>query len=156
MPASESGLLYATLVPLILIASQVTTLTEATGLGSTGLKQLKPSKGGTPLPLIRTDIGQPWCRMRPFPQNVRRRDCETKTVMNNMCYGQCRSFYVPHRKSPFESCSFCTPVNSTTKNVVLNCPSRTKKKQVVKKVLIITACSCRVCGQKYIWNSAMY
>lgn len=149
MQASESGQLrFATLVTVMLMASQATT-TEATGW-----QQMLASKGGTTLSLTGQDIEQPWCRMKPLPQKIRRRGCETTTVMNNLCYGQCRSFYVPHRKSSFESCSFCTPINSTTENVVLSCPSKTKK-QVVKKIKIITACSCRVCGQKYIWNTVL-
>lgn len=144
MQVSESGpLSLAALVTLMLMASQAA-LTEAAGW-----QQMKASKGGITLPLTGEDIEQPWCRMNPFSQEVRRRGCETKTITNNMCYGQCRSFYIPVRKSSFESCSFCTPVNSTTESVVLKCPSRTKT-QVVKKVQIITACSCRVCGQKYI------
>ncbi|XP_020626763.1 gremlin-2-like [Orbicella faveolata] len=144
MQASESGRLsFATLVTLMLMASQAST-TKASGL-----QQLLKSNAGTELSLSGQDIEQPWCRMKPLPQKVRRRGCETATIMNNLCYGQCRSFYVPHRKGYFESCSFCTPINSTTENVVLSCPSKTKK-QVVKKVKIITACSCRVCGQKYI------
>lgn len=148
MKSSESGVIlsfFAVLVTLTLIASY-TPLTEATAW-----PQILKSKGGAALPLKGHDIEQPWCRMKPLPQTVRRRGCEAKTVINNMCYGQCRSFYVPLGKKSFEACAFCTPVNSTTVSVVLNCPSRTKK-QVVKKVQIISACSCRACGQKYISN----
>lgn len=145
MQASESGPVsftaFVTLMLMQLMASQVA-ITEASLW-----QQMMESKGGIQVPI--TDIGQPWCRMKPLTQRVRRRGCETETVINNMCYGQCRSFYIPVRRNFFESCSFCTPINSTTKSVVLNCPSRTKK-QIVKKVQIITACSCRVCGQKYI------
>lgn len=147
MQASESGTLrFATLVTLMLLASLALT-TQASGL-----QQLLESNAGTSLSLTGQDIEQAWCRMKPLPQKVRRRGCKTATIMNNLCYGQCRSFYVPQRKSYFESCSFCTPINSTTENVVLSCPSK-KTKHVVKKVKIITACSCRVCGQKYIWNT---
>ena len=150
MQASESGTLrFATLVTLMLMAASQASTTKASGL-----QQLLESNAGTVVSLTGQDIEQPWCRMKPLPQKVRRRGCETATVMNNLCYGQCRSFYIPHRKSYFESCSFCTPTNSTTENVVLSCPSKTKK-QVVKKVKIITACGCRVCGQKYIWNTLL-
>ena len=150
MQASESGTLrFATLVTLMLMAASQASTTKASSL-----QQLQESNAGTVVSLTGQDIEQPWCRMKPLPQKVRRRGCETATVMNNLCYGQCRSFYIPHRKSYFESCSFCTPTNSTTENVVLSCPSKTKK-QVVKKVKIITACGCRMCGQKYIWNTAL-
>ena len=143
MLASESGLFPATLLVLMLMMSEVIAAEAA------GWQKLKTSNGGTSVPLTGQDIGQPWCKMQPLQQTVRRRGCEAKTVSNNLCNGQCRSFYIPFRKRPFESCSFCTPINSTTINVVLNCPTR-KKKQVVKKVKIITECSCRVCGQRYI------
>ena len=108
------------------------------------------SKGGLVLPFTGEDIGQPWCRIQSFKQTIRRRGCEPRTVMKNLCYGQCRSFYIPYRKINFESCSYCTPVASEMKNIVLNCPDRSPPSQVVKKVKIVTACSCHVCGTRYI------
>ena len=108
------------------------------------------SKGGSVLPITGEDIGQPWCRIQSFKQTIRRRGCEARTVMKNLCYGQCRSFYIPYRKINFETCSYCTPVSSEMKNIVLNCPDRSPPSQIVKKIKIVTACSCRVCGTRYI------
>lgn len=113
-----------------------------------------PSIGkGKEFPLTRHDLGQPWCRMKQFEQTIRRRGCEEKTILNNLCYGQCRSFYIPYGRKTFESCSSCTPVSSKINTVVLNCPQRNPPSRVVKKVKIITYCSCRVCGKTYSWTA---
>ena len=144
MPTSERGLFPAILLGLILVVSEPTTA-EASGR-----HRLPTSKGGITVPITPQEIGQAWCKTKPIRQTIRKRGCESKMVENNMCYGQCRSFYIPIRKGAFESCSFCTPVNSTTLKVVLNCPTR-KIKKVVKNVKIITECSCRVCASlRYI------
>lgn len=120
----------------------------------------KPASGWSPsigkgkeFPLTRHDLGQPWCRMKQFEQTIRRRGCEEKTILNNLCYGQCRSFYIPYGRKTFESCSTCTPVSSKINTVVLNCPQRNPPSRVVKKVKIITYCSCRVCGKTYSWTA---
>jgi len=144
MRASESSLVFLMLL-LTLENSQG-------GKTHTGWRpqRIKKLKAGLQLPITAQDIGKPWCRMKAFPQTIRRRGCEARTITNNICYGQCRSFYIPLRKIEFESCSFCTPVSSETETVVLNCPNRSPPSRLVKKVKIITACSCRVCGKKYI------
>ena len=111
---------------------------------------MKSKRRGMVLPLKGQDVGNSWCKMQQFQQTIRRRGCELRKVTNNLCYGQCRSFYIPYSKNYFESCSFCTPISSEMRNVVLNCPFRSPPRRVVKQVKIITACSCRVCGQSYI------
>lgn len=108
------------------------------------------SKGGTIIPIAGEDIRQPWCNMTSIQQTIRSRGCETKTVINNLCYGQCRSFYIPHRRRVFESCSYCSPVSFKMKTIILNCPNTSPARPVLKNVKIITACSCRVCGKRYI------
>jgi len=106
--------------------------------------------GSKSLPLDLTNIGRPWCKMQSFNLTIRRRGCEPKTVTKNLCFGQCRSFYVPFRKKTFESCAYCTPVAFTVKSVLLNCPGRSQHDRMAKSIKVVTACSCRVCGTKYI------
>lgn len=108
--------------------------------------------GSKSLPLYLKDIGRPWCKMQSFNHTIRRRGCEPKIVTKNLCFGQCRSFYVPLRKKTFESCAYCTPVAFTMKSVTLNCTGRSQHKRMVKSIKVVTACSCRVCGSKYIDN----
>lgn len=146
MQSSENFLFLSVFVLLTLMDSQG---------GKTDAGRMRPqsmikSKRDRVLPLTREDIGQPWCKMQPFQQTIRRRGCQARNVTNNLCYGQCRSFYVPYRKNFFESCSYCTPVSSKTEIVMLNCPDRSPPSRVVKRVKIVTACSCRVCGERYI------
>ena len=120
------------------------------GRSKAGWLSIMKSKGGTIIPVAGEDIRQPWCNMTSIQQTIRSRGCEAKAVMNNLCYGQCRSFYIPHRRKVFESCSYCTPVSFKMKTIILNCPNRSPAKRVLKNVKIITACSCRVCGNRYI------
>ena len=141
------------IVAIIFISTYLKSQGEKGVTERKSLQSLLTSKGATFLPL--TDIGQPWCKMQSFNHTIRRRGCEEMTVVKRLCYGQCRSFYIPYRKTTFQSCSYCTPVAFTTKPVVLNCPFRSPPGQLVKSINVVTACRCRACEKKYLWTSLL-
>ncbi|KAK7901898.1 hypothetical protein WMY93_018667 [Mugilogobius chulae] len=80
-----------------------------------------------------------WCKTQPLRQTISEEGCQSRTVVNRFCYGQCNSFYIPrhlgpssgsgsgrkhHNKlqEPFQSCSFCRPQRITQLTVQLDCP----------------------------------
>ena len=131
------------LCSVVLLNTLVVETAEAKRMG------IKSSKSGHILPVTAHDLGRPWCTMKSFQQQLRVRGCKEQHITNNLCFGQCRSFFIPRRKNYFQSCSACTPVSAVVKKVALECPDR-RTKRVVKEVKIITSCECRVCGQLYI------
>ena len=133
------------LAGLLLLELSATFLTQVNSTPTLDLKS--SSKSGIKLPL--SERSKPWCETKSFRQKIRHRGCETKFITNKMCYGQCWSFFIPKRRTSFESCSFCTPVEMKVTTVVLNCPGKTPDR-VIKKIKVIGACKCRVCGRKYI------
>lgn len=83
-----------------------------------------------------------WCTENPFKETVRHHGCTSVSVDNNMCYGQCNSFYIPKR---FVSCSYCAASKLETINVRLECPGQNPD-FIMKKVTIVKACRCKDCG----------
>lgn len=74
----------------------------------------------------RTDLRNDWCKTRPFRQTIKLAGCLPAHVMNNYCYGQCNSLYIPSHASQqplFESCTSCLPQRLVMKTVTLRCPS---------------------------------
>lgn len=74
----------------------------------------------------KSDLRNDWCKTRPFKQTIRVSGCLPVEVMNNFCYGQCNSLYIPSHESSqplFESCTSCLPQRTFTRTVTLRCPS---------------------------------
>ncbi|CRL01221.1 CLUMA_CG014177, isoform A [Clunio marinus] len=108
-------------------------------------------------------LKQDWCKTEPFEQKIREDGCYSKKVINNFCYGQCNSFYVPktprrrrrnHRNQrdhrvrqshnnvdSFRSCAYCKPKEYTFVNVILKCPSLTPNYRR-KRIQIVKECRC--------------
>ncbi|CAG0881452.1 unnamed protein product [Darwinula stevensoni] len=90
---------------------------------------------------------QDWCKTEPLIQTLKVRGCITKYVLNNFCYGQCNSFFIPRtpkakaKKTPFQSCAICKPKRYSMTRVTLSCPGRYPpfKRRRVKK---ISECAC--------------
>lgn len=99
-------------------------------------------EGGSAMSLGRLSLKTDWCIAHPFNETVRHHGCTTVEVTNNMCYGQCNSFYIPRR---FFSCSYCAPSKMESKNVRLECPGQNPA-FVIKKVHIVLECACKDCG----------
>ena len=107
------------------------------------LHQDLPLKGGSSvMSLGRLNLKTDWCNPHPFNETVRHHGCTTVKVTNNMCYGQCNSFYIPKR---FFSCSYCAPSRMESLNVRLECPGQNPD-FVIKKVKIVSECACKDCG----------
>lgn len=98
--------------------------------------------GTSVLSLGRLNLKTDWCNAHPFKETVRHHGCTTVEVENNMCYGQCNSFYIPKR---FFSCSYCAPSRMESKTVRLECPGQNPS-FVIKKVKIVLECACKDCG----------
>lgn len=74
----------------------------------------------------RSDLRNDWCKTRAFKQTIKIPGCLPVQVVNNFCYGQCNSMYIPNHASEkplFESCTTCMPKRSFTKTVTLRCPT---------------------------------
>lgn len=90
-----------------------------------------------------------WCKTETLIQQIREEGCQTRTIVNRFCYGQCNSFYIPknsRRKletSAFKSCAFCKPKKVSWITVTLICPGvqpevRKKRVQRIKQCKCIT------------------
>ena len=97
--------------------------------------------GSNIMSLGRLNLKTDWCNAHPFKETVRHHGCTTVEVTNNMCYGQCNSFYIPKR---FFSCSYCGPSKTESKTVRLECPGQNPA-FVLKKVKIVLECACKDC-----------
>ncbi|XP_053545753.1 gremlin-1 [Bombina bombina] len=86
-----------------------------------------------------------WCKTQPLKQTIHEEGCNSRTIINRFCYGQCNSFYIPRHirkeEGSFQSCSFCKPKKFTTMVVTLNCPELqppNKKKRITR----VKQCRC--------------
>ncbi|XP_069687177.1 uncharacterized protein [Periplaneta americana] len=127
--------------------------------GFSGDKLLKSSKNAL-LVTKKEYLKRDWCKTEPLVQRIREDGCQTRTVINRFCYGQCNSFYIP--KNPrrrrarrrdsdeeenessapaFKSCAFCKPKKASWITVTLNCPSLSPQIRK-KRILRIKQCKC--------------
>lgn len=105
-----------------------------------------PLRNGLPLiNLGHIDFKPGVCKAHSFKQKIRHRGCNNVTVENNMCYGQCNSFYIPKE---FVSCSYCAPSRMEMYEIRLECPGQNPD-FVLKKVSIVKECACKDCGLEH-------
>ncbi|CAG5938022.1 DAN domain family member 5 isoform 1-T2 [Menidia menidia] len=103
----------------------------------------------TSLPISLKDTKQA-CTAVPFIQHVTADGCQTVTVHNKLCFGQCSSLFVPsegefaeqspgtgafHRRAP---CSRCAPFRAQTVTVSLRCGVEVRE----KRVMVVEECKC--------------
>ncbi|XP_042294863.1 gremlin-1 [Sceloporus undulatus] len=86
-----------------------------------------------------------WCKTQPLKQTIHEDGCDSHTIINRFCYGQCNSFYIPRHvrkeEGSFQSCSFCKPKKVTTMLVTLKCPElQPPRKQ--KRITRVKECRC--------------
>ncbi|XP_017285951.1 DAN domain family member 5 [Kryptolebias marmoratus] len=101
------------------------------------------------LPISLKDSKQT-CTAVPFTQHVAADGCQTVTVHNRLCFGQCSSLFVPsggefvelspetgafHRRAP---CSRCAPSRARTFRVPLRCGAEVRE----KRVMVVEECKC--------------
>ncbi|XP_068677242.1 uncharacterized protein [Montipora foliosa] len=106
------------------------------------LDDLPLHKGMSLINLGHIDLKPDVCKAYQFKETIRHRGCNSVSIDNNMCYGQCNSFYIPKR---FVSRSYCAPSRMETYEVRLECPGQTPD-HVVKKVSVVKECACKDCG----------
>lgn len=114
-----------------------------------------------------------WCRTTTIKQVISYPGCRSVEIDNNVCVGACFSYSIPHTEpsDPGEAivpyCDSCQPSETAWQDVSLECspsePSRTTSSsssasfavssdgnsspQFVKRVQIITNCSCAPCDR---------
>ncbi len=86
-----------------------------------------------------------FCRGKFIKQIISHPGCISKPIINKMCYGMCKSAYVPEvkdEKPPERTmCVQCQPASLLWMTVTLKCPNR-KEKFVYKKVRKVRKCHC--------------
>lgn len=63
-------------------------------LGRHGSKVLHSSKEAL-LVTKKQYLRKDWCRTEPLVHEVKEEGCAPASVLNNFCYGQCNSFFIP-------------------------------------------------------------
>uniref|UniRef100_A0AAV2LGT8 CTCK domain-containing protein n=2 Tax=Knipowitschia caucasica TaxID=637954 RepID=A0AAV2LGT8_KNICA len=83
------------------------------------------------------------CAAVSFTQRVTSEGCETVTVHNKLCFGQCSSMFIPevefsshHQRTP---CSRCAPSKVHTLTVPLRCGALGVRD---KRVMLVEECKC--------------
>ena len=74
----------------------------------------------------KSELRKEFCKTRPINRTIKVTGCLPVQVRNNVCYGQCNSFYIPSHESEqplLKSCRSCLPQRSFVKTVTLHCPS---------------------------------
>ncbi|XP_008275813.1 DAN domain family member 5 [Stegastes partitus] len=113
-------------------------------------------KGGKiALPINLKDTKQA-CTAVPFTQHVTADGCETVTVHNKLCFGQCSSLFVPsegefavlspgtealQRRAP---CSRCAPFKAHTVSVPLRCGAELRE----RRLMVVEDCKCEMSRDK--------
>lgn len=90
---------------------------------------------------LKTDL----CKAYHFKETVKHHGFNSVTIDNNMCYGQCNSFYIPKR---FVSCSYCAPSIQEVVSVRLERPGQNPD-FMIKKVTVVKECGCKDCGLEH-------
>jgi hypothetical protein len=90
-----------------------------------------------------------WCKTEPLKQIVREEGCAKRVIINNFCYGQCNSFFIPKsgkkdkKHSAFKSCGFCRPKRQSRITVTLRCYGKNNKPKLKRKrIMKIKQCKC--------------
>ena len=88
-----------------------------------------------------------FCRTRKFQMRVEAEGCESMTIENNYCFGQCLSQFFPTNwkhdlSQDHVICFACHPLMTYKKKVVLKCPGHPKKYDI-QKIEIIKECRCK-------------
>lgn len=96
-----------------------------------------------------------WCKSQPVKQKIQTTSNCRGMIINQFCYGQCNSFYIPkdvitdpdEKIIPeyFKSCSFCKPKKEEWVSVRLRCRNikRTGMPRFInKKIKRVKGCTC--------------
>lgn len=87
-----------------------------------------------------------WCKTEPLKQIIREKGCLKRKIMNQFCYGQCNSFFIPQsegaeQNEAFVSCAFCKPRKFSWITITLRCPGKRPRFQR-KRIQRVQKCRC--------------
>ncbi|XP_053137230.1 neuroblastoma suppressor of tumorigenicity 1 [Hemicordylus capensis] len=101
-----------------------------------------------------------WCEAKNITQIVGHNGCESKSIQNRACLGQCFSYSVPNTfpqsTESLVHCDSCMPAQSLWEIVTLDCPSNEDIPRVDKLVEKILHCSCQACGKEQNQEGALF
>ncbi|XP_029433907.1 neuroblastoma suppressor of tumorigenicity 1 [Rhinatrema bivittatum] len=101
-----------------------------------------------------------WCEAKNITQIVGHSGCESKSIQNRACLGQCFSYSVPNTfpqsTESLVHCDSCMPVQSMWDIVTLECPGNEEVPRVEKLVEKIVRCSCQACGKEPGHDGALF
>ncbi|XP_072282559.1 neuroblastoma suppressor of tumorigenicity 1 [Pyxicephalus adspersus] len=101
-----------------------------------------------------------WCEAKNITQIVGHSGCESKSIQNRACLGQCFSYSVPNTfpqsTESLVHCDSCMPARSMWDVVTLECPGNEEVPRVDKLVEKILRCSCQSCGKELSQDGAMF
>ena len=96
-----------------------------------------------------------WCKSQPVRQKVSTRNNCHGVLINQFCYGQCNSFYIPKDiivdlnqdldADYFKSCSFCKPKREEEVSVRMRCRNIRKTRMprfITKRIKRVKGCTC--------------
>ncbi|XP_037086827.1 gremlin-2-like, partial [Pollicipes pollicipes] len=91
-------------------------------------------------------LKQDWCKTEQLVRRLREPGCRSRRVLDNFCYGQCNSFYIPREGrrrglEPFQSCAFCQPRSWRTVAVTFRCPGQVPARRR-RRVRLVKRCRC--------------
>ncbi|XP_016429809.1 DAN domain family member 5-like [Sinocyclocheilus rhinocerous] len=115
------------------------------------------SKEDVALRINPKDMIKQSCAAVPFTQRVTEDGCETVTVHNNLCYGQCSSMFVPSSgESPGQQgaqCTRCGPSKSRFVLVPLRCGTEVRE----NRVMVVEDCKCETSSEEVkVQNTEMF
>ncbi|KAM6972446.1 DAN domain family member 5 [Aplochiton taeniatus] len=97
------------------------------------------------LPINLKEAAKHSCSAVPFTQRVTAEGCDSVTVHNKLCFGQCSSLFVPSGGEETglggpgrRPCSRCAPSKARTAVVPLRCGPNVRE----KRVLLVEECKC--------------
>ncbi|KAK2818166.1 hypothetical protein Q7C36_022099 [Tachysurus vachellii] len=106
------------------------------------MQKSEPRKEILSLPFNSKDAETQSCAALPFTQRITEEGCESITVPNKLCFGQCSSMFVPNGGSNLRrggpSCSRCGPSRARTVHVPMRCGSQVRE----KRVMLVEECKC--------------
>ncbi|CAM5112200.1 unnamed protein product [Natator depressus] len=101
-----------------------------------------------------------WCEAKNITQIVGHSGCESKSIQNRACLGQCFSYSVPNTfpqsTESLVHCDSCMPAQSMWEIVTLECPGNAEIPRVDKLVEKILHCSCQACGKEPSHEGALF
>ncbi|KAL2086122.1 hypothetical protein ACEWY4_017181 [Coilia grayii] len=100
------------------------------------------------LPINPKEMSKQSCTAIPFTQHVTAVGCETVTVHNKLCFGQCSSLFVPAGGEDSgrqgTQCSRCAPSKAHVVTVPLRCGREVRQ----RSVMVVEECKCETGGEE--------